>query len=121
MHRILHAKRTQKKLRDFVSALLAIPERRLIKDAICKNGEVCAVAAFASYRGVLNKSLDWEGDEYETRELGERAGLGSMISWEVGYMNDETFYRLTPEQRWQAFYEWACKLVRWNLPVTVGA
>jgi hypothetical protein len=115
--RILHAKASQPKLRDFVSSLLAIPNRRLIAGSICKGGEVCAVGAFAAYRGKLDKSRDWEGDEWETRELGTYAGLGSMLSYELGYMNDEEFYRLTPEERWERFYRWARDLVKWNLPV----
>lgn len=91
VQRVINGKRGQKLLREFIDALMEIPNRRLIANAICRNGEVCAVGAMAKKRGVLDTSRDWEGDQHETVELGQSMGLGFMLSWEIGSKNDIEF------------------------------
>jgi hypothetical protein len=107
------------------------------------------------------RATEHHTDQYLTTELGEAAGLGFMLAWELGSLNDLMFpaYHVgvksveldvpvmiegqrwkegpqrpyasrhgevdgvargfSPEERWQALYDWAASRVRWNLPVAV--
>lgn len=82
---------------------------------------VCAVGAFAWYRKVQNGTDpeaafadlptifdgDGEGDALTaTAEVGQAAGMAYTLAWELAYRNDETYSRMTPEERWTAFLEW---------------
>ena len=123
----------QAKLREFRDALLAIPGRRLIDGALVNEGDVCAIGAFAAYKRV-QQGLDWpaaveairdlyqpkthwgwleDSDAYTTQDAGVReCGLTRTLAWQLAWQNDETLDRLTPEQRWQAMYDWTCKQIR---------
>jgi hypothetical protein len=48
--RALKGRRGQRDLRDLETALLELPEKRLIAGSIALNGQVCAVAALAVHR-----------------------------------------------------------------------
>ena len=118
--RSLKGKRGQRNLRDFIAALDAMPEKRLISDAQVEKEYdedkdeyvvvgVCAVACFAAARG---KDPAYFGDEddsdiYSTAELGRSAGLSWTMAWEMTNANDEEFGSLSPEERWQAMRDWA--------------
>jgi hypothetical protein len=88
MERIYCGKRGQKVLRELIAALLALPERRLVADVIQKpeTGEVCAIGALAKYRGI--DPGEFEDSDDGTIELGEKLGLGFMLSWQIGAEND---------------------------------
>jgi hypothetical protein len=89
VNQVIRGKRGQRMLREFIYALLELPERRLIAGHIVKNGEVCAVGALAKKRGVLescNESCDH--DASDTARLGESLGLTYTLAWEIGYLND---------------------------------
>lgn len=90
IRRICRGKRGQRILRELCEALLALPERRLIANKLenKRTGEVCAIGALARYKGALPDFED-DGDSELTREVGENLGLGFMLTWELGYMNDE--------------------------------
>lgn len=131
----------QAKLREFRDALLAMPARRLISsDLATKDGDVCAIGAFAAYRRMQN-GKDWHGaveavrelyqpttiwgwdaeaDAFTTQDAGVReCGLNRTLAWTLGYMNDEDFGGLLPEQRWQRMYAWVCG--RLSEPMGVAA
>lgn len=43
----------------------------------------------------------------QTARIAEReAGIAFTLAWELAYRNDETFGKLTPEERWTAFVAW---------------
>lgn len=100
LRRAVNSIRGQRVMREVAAALLAMPKRKLIAGAIKEpeTGDVCAVGAVAQYKGVnLDRtpvSLDdptlvgWEGDQDETIELGVSMGMGKMIPWHLGFMND---------------------------------
>jgi hypothetical protein len=42
----------------------------------------------------------------QTAGLGQQAGLTYTLAWELAYRNDETYERMTPEERYTAFLAW---------------
>jgi hypothetical protein len=101
-------------------------EREDERDAIAKNTEgqglgVCVNGALLWHRLVKEgKSPDeafaalpavvvWDdGNPLEqTARLAERdAGIAYTLAWELAYRNDETYGRMTPEDRYTAFLAW---------------
>jgi hypothetical protein len=80
---------------------------------------VCAVGAYLWHQkvtagmdpaeafGSLPHVFDDGSDELsETATLGQQAGLAYTLAWELAYRNDETYDRMTPEERWTAFLAW---------------
>ncbi len=60
--------------------------------------------AFASLPDLADEGTDALN---ETAHLAkEQAGLTFTLAWELAYRNDETFDRMTPEERWTAFVAW---------------
>lgn len=118
--RSLKGKRGQKNLRDFIAALDAMPEKRLIADAEVEKhpvddereyevAGVCAVACFAASRGEDPRWFGGEEDSdiFTTAELGKNAGLSWTMAWEMARANDDVFSDSTPEERWQKMRDWA--------------
>ena len=141
----LKSRRGRKALAELREALMALPEHKLIRGALCTvnpekrfrwepeewdgikpfevreaGGEgVCLVGAFAWYKG-LQKGKDptqafddlptifyEEGDgPFETAWVGEGAGLTYQLAWRLGYMNDEEWWEMEPEARWEAALAW---------------
>jgi hypothetical protein len=80
---------------------------------------VCAVGAFAWHQKVkqgmapneafaaLPLGADYDGEGgWQTAEVGVRAGLTSVLAWELAWLNDERFGGLTPEARFDAVVAW---------------
>lgn len=80
---------------------------------------VCAVGAYAWWQKVkagadpqeafdsLPSLMNNDGDEiWQTEQVGVRAGLTQYVAWELAYRNDETYMRLTPEERYERFMTW---------------
>lgn len=135
--RALAGKRGQKALREFKAALVALPKRELIDGNLIELGwdpnapddadaptlfeGVCAVGAYALYKGQTTEQLrkanmeysgeDGEGDCWSTAEAGQKVGLTYTLAWELSYRNDETYANLTPSARWWAMYGWVCAVL----------
>ena len=123
---VLKSGRGKKALADLITALEALPQRRLISERVavltnpgaedCHVSEVCAVGAYAHFKGI--DLTTWVGEDgavadetdtslRETAWLGEQAGMAFTLAWNLGYLNDYTLKDCTPEERWQRVYEWA--------------
>lgn len=98
-------KRGQSFFRDLIVALEAMPERRLIKNELYKEGEVCALGALGSKRGINMESIDPE--DYEV--VAANFEIAAPLAQEVVYMNDDYYYSKTPEERWELMHSWAIK------------
>lgn len=96
-------KRGQAFFRELVSALEAMPEKRLIEDELRKDGEVCTLGALGAKRGVDLESIS--PDDHD--RLATTFDVSSKLIQEVEYENDEGGYRETPEQRWTRMHAWA--------------
>ena len=89
-------------------------------DPAAEYGEgVCAIGALLWHRKVKAgmdpaeafdslPTLDDENyDLSETALLAKRdAGMAYPLAWELAYRNDETYRRMTPEERYTAFLAW---------------
>lgn len=57
--------------------------------------------AFAALPSIAGSELG------ETALITEKdAGIAYTLAWELAYRNDETYRRITPEERWTAFLTW---------------
>lgn len=106
-------KRGQTFFRDLITALDAMPEKRLIKgDIRDDSGCVCALGALGAARGFDLDTID----PYAYDELGAKFNIAHQLAQEVMYENDEgstihevngEWVRETPELRWQRVRAWA--------------
>ena len=99
----IRGKRGQAFLADLVAALEAMPEKRLIANELRKNGEVCALGALGTKRGIKLESID--PDDYE--EVAATFDIAHQLCREVVWQNDDMGDQDTPEQRWHRMHEWA--------------
>lgn len=96
-------KRGQAFFRDLVEALEMMPEKRLIRNELRKDGEVCALGALGAKRGINLESLA----PAEPEVIAQEFGVAHQLIREVVYQNDEVGFRDTPERRWERLYAWA--------------
>ncbi len=91
----IRGKRGQAFLRELVDALDAMPEKKLIAEALQEQGgAVCALGAVGAKRGLDMKPLDPE----DFKKLGKVFNLAHQLVCEVEYVNDEMGpYKQTPE------------------------
>lgn len=110
-------KRGQAFFRALVAALDAMPEKRLIANALEADGEVCALGALGRARGIDMKDVDPECPE----QVAPLFNIAECLAQEVTFMNDEYFdfywmgntrHEFTPEERWKKMREWAVRQIR---------
>jgi hypothetical protein len=95
--------------------------RRDFDAMVTEQGEgVCAIGAYLWWQKVKEGTDPAEafaalptmadvddGDLYTTADLARRdAGVVFSLAWDLAYMNDEKFQRLSPEERWAKFMAW---------------
>lgn len=115
--RSLWGRKGQAVLREVRAALLAMPEKRLIAGSLLKDGEVCAIGAWARYRleqgpivGVVNSARtvwqSWDevvelcaprydeggGTASDSRYLAQVMGANWYVASELGSTNDDLRY-----------------------------
>lgn len=108
----LRGKRGQKFLRDFVAALDAMPDKRLVTDELeTAEGEVCGLGAVGRYRKIAMANVDVENHD----TLGGLFDIAPCLAAEVMHQNDQDFisraHMDTPEQRWTRMRAWAVKQI----------
>jgi hypothetical protein len=114
MSRVLIGKKAQTALAEIEEALLALPDRRIIRDHLAADGSVCAVGLYCAKRRADQKGIDLtaaiaemqdERDGYEssydTMLAGRDAGMDANLAWHLGFLNDEEWHSMTPEQRYE--------------------
>lgn len=108
--RSLRGKRGQQELRELHVALLALPKKALIHGALeDEGGGVCAIGAYAKYKGLDLSKFDVDSD---TDEVGVAAGMPPLVAWKIVEMNDCELHWssdlavLTPEQRYEKMLAW---------------
>jgi hypothetical protein len=135
--RALNGRRGQGVLRELEAALVALPEKRLVKEAFARDGEVCALGALALKRqmdkGVPREAAiaeihKWGGCEdssaYDCELVGvQKLGLVRTLSHEVQHQNDLSgAYKMgdgwkslkdeTPEQRYERVLAWVREWIK---------
>ena len=102
-------RRGQKFFRDLLSALDAMPAKRLIAYDLIRDGEVCAIGSLGKVKGVDLQDIDPE--DHST--LGDEFDIAASLVQEVEYMNDEYFYGVeTPEGRFIRMRAWVADQIR---------
>lgn len=122
----MRSRKGQAFLRELIASLEALPEKRLVNDAVAKDGCVCGLGAIALRRRVdagedrdavladlANVEVDVrDGDEHVSewaeRELGAQQNVASAIAWTT----DADEGTITPEQRYERVLSWAKSQVR---------
>jgi hypothetical protein len=113
--RSIRGKAGQQALRELETALLALPEKRLIKDALeDESGGVCAIACYGKYKGVDLSKFE---NDYASDEVGIAAGMPRLVAWKVVALNDielDTVWELAhgPLDRYDATYQGGIPLIR---------
>lgn len=120
-----------KTLRELVAALDALPKPILISGSLIEKWwdddetkvesfEVCAVGAFAVYKGADLRTLPACDSDYEdmpeeaTAEVGRKYGMRYSLARYIAWLNDEKFDGLTPAGRFQAMRLWATRQIDKN-------
>lgn len=113
----IRGKRGQAFLRELIDALDALPEKRLITDALQESsGAVCAIGSVGLRRGIDMAPLD----PHDADTLAGVFGIAHQLVQEIEYENDEHLWRYeggksrkeTPEERWQRMRDWAVRHLR---------
>lgn len=126
VRRATFGKRGQAVLRELEAALLALPQKRLIDGAICREGDVCVLGALALRRKVAagmgatearrELAEHWPvedfDDRWELREFSKEQGLTYALAWEAMAANDEDARGMTPEGRYEYVLAWVRKRLR---------
>jgi len=106
-NRQINGKAGQAALRELEAALLALPQKRLIRNAVAhEDGDVCAVGALLVLKHAQRKGITrdaaikvyaspegYEPDDYwdgnDTADLAEAEGIPKLLAWQLVYLNDE--------------------------------
>lgn len=97
----IHGKRGQAFLKELLSALDAMPEKRLIKGDLEHEGEVCTLGCIGRSRGIDMSQID----PYDRDQVASKFGIATALACEIMYENDEWRHE-APEQRWQRMRAW---------------
>jgi hypothetical protein len=108
-------KRGQVFFRELVTALDAMPVKRLVAGELeTAEGEVCTLGALAKARGA-----DLEPDDtYDYGKLSDTFNIAEQLAQETMWINDEgappRWPRVdeTPEERWTRVRKWAASQIR---------
>ncbi len=102
--RSMRGKKGQAELKELRTALLALPEKRLIHELLeDEDGGVCAIGAYAKHKGVDLTNFDVDSN---TDDAGIAGGMPPLVAWKVVEMNDLQFDHMNPEQRYEKMLAW---------------
>lgn len=109
----MKGRRGQAFLRELLTALDAMPVKRLLAVTINTSEGCCALGSVTRARGIDTSDLD-NLDPYDdfgdsARVLAERVGIAEAMAKEIVFMNDEGGWKETPEQRWERMRAWVAK------------
>ena len=99
----INGRRGQKLLRELLSAMDAMPEKRLIADDLVRDGEYCALGVVGKARDIDMSGLD----PHDPETLANVFNIAPALVREIEYENDEAWYASTPEERWVQVRKWA--------------
>jgi len=103
----IRGKRGQKLLRELLSALDAMPEKKLIAHELrTEQGEVCALGALGIARGIDLENLDPEDPD----GIAAAFDVAQQLVREIEYHNDD-WRGETPETRYERMRKWVASLI----------
>ncbi len=100
----IKGKRGQQFLKDLMSALDAMPNKRLIPEKLESNGDFCAIGVLGHARGIEMRGID----ETDSKQVASVFNIAPCLAAEIAFVNDDEFsYREeTPEHRWVRVRRW---------------
>lgn len=119
----MKGRRGQALLKEIEAALLALPEKKLVAGAVCRDGQVCMLGSVVVERAVRSgktraealaelerKALEWGQDDEDGDEtfvfLKDLLGIKQeSLAWTLVYQNDEIWCK-SPEDRYERMLEW---------------
>lgn len=100
--KVIRSKRGQAFLLEMWRAMQALPEKKLIADALEQDGAVCAIGSVGKARGVDMSGIDPE--DYDA--IAATFGIQSKLAQEIMFMNDEAWWQADPEARFLNMKKW---------------
>lgn len=101
-------KRGQAFFRSLLTALDAMPEKRLVEGELqTPDGAVCALGCLGKARGVDLGTVDTH--DYE--QLSELFDIAPQLAQEVMFMNDDGVRVAGPEARWRIVRDWVSRQI----------
>lgn len=96
----IRGKRGQAMLKELLTALDTLPQKRLIAHEIEKDGEVCALGSLARARAINADTLD----PYDHEGLGATFNVSPKLVQEIEFINDD--WASSPEERFAYVRRW---------------
>ncbi len=105
----IRGKRGQAFLREMLTAMDALPEKKLVAHELKMDGQVCAIGAVGMARGIDMSQLDPENYS----KVADTFGISEALAREIVYENDEGGWRDdTPEKRFERMRSWVVNNLR---------
>lgn len=98
----IRGKRGQAFLREMLTALDALPEKRLISHELEQDGEVCALGSVGKLRKMDMSNIDPEAYD----QVAVAFGIPECLAREIEFENDEGAWKATPESRYEYIRRW---------------
>lgn len=98
----LRGKRGQSFLREMLVALDALREKRLVRNALEADGDVCALGSVGRQRSLNMADVD-PGDHESVAAL---FGIPHAMACEIMDFNDDGTWDATPEKRFKLVRDW---------------
>ena len=108
-------KRGQRFFRELLSALDALPEKKLIANSFQgTDGPVCALGALGKMKGIDLESLSHAANRHNFWIIGGSFDIAEQLAQETMFINDEAgpYRGETDEQRWNRVRAWAAQQIR---------
>ncbi len=102
----IRGRRGQALLREMLSALDELQNKRLTEGELVADGEVCALGSVGVRRGIDMTGLD----PYDRETVAGVFGISPALAAEIMEINDRG-WRVTPELRWQRVREWVASKI----------
>lgn len=105
----IRGKRGQAFLREMLTAMDALPEKKLVAHELEMDGQVCAIGSVGMARGIDMSQLDPENYS----KIADTFGISEALAREIVYENDEGGWRDdTPEKRFERMRAWVVNNLR---------
>ena len=104
-------KRGQDFLKEMLSALDSLPEKKLIAYDLERDGSFCAIGAVGRARGI---SMKRDTSDYEPKHVANIFGISRALACEIMWVNDEAkayWVEETDEQRFLRVRNWIEKVI----------
>ena len=102
----IRGRRGQSFFSELLTALDAMPAKRLILGELEKDGEVCALGSLGLKRGIDQSKID----PYDREQVAKTFGIAGALAAEVAFMNDD-WHGESPEHRWARMRVWVAEQI----------